>query len=197
MCEVNEIGRYELGSFLLESGLRNGITKASFNSSGIIPVVMELSQSILSGRSSSSQHSLNIIAGIPSGPQDDELGSFLMAFLISFSDIIILSRVKILLLLFSESSLQMCTLYLVQSIHSLKNSLGFLTICFWDGLLNMLSYCFFSSSSGFSSESKGPIFIFLFLFSLYMHIGCFYLSWPFQRCHLPCLFSKLCNFVQA
>ena len=90
--DVREIGRYELGSDFLLSGLRMGMTKASLSLAGIIPVFNEPVQSILRGETSSFIQCLNKMQGIPSGPHEVELGSFEIARLISFLDINMLFR---------------------------------------------------------------------------------------------------------
>ena len=83
ILEVRDIGQYELGSDLLLSGFNIGMTKASFSLTGIIPVSSDPDQSILSGVVNSLAHSLRSEHGTPSGPQDDELGSFLIALYMS------------------------------------------------------------------------------------------------------------------
>ena len=103
--DVREIGRYELGSDFLQSGLRMGITKASLSLAGMIPVFREPVQSIHRGVMSSFIQCLNNIQGTPSGPHEVELGSFYIARLISFLDINMLFSEKELLYIIPLSCL--------------------------------------------------------------------------------------------
>ena len=89
--DVIDIGRYELGSPFGKSGFRMGITIASFNLGGMIPVLSDDLHNNSRGLINESLHFFIKHAVIPSGPHEFVLGSLFIETVISLSEISIFS----------------------------------------------------------------------------------------------------------